>query len=154
MKLHTLPFVIAAVFTSCSPTKSESSSKNAFQEYEIVNRQAIILDDCLSQEEEQYLVFFHSETCAHCQEIIEDVILFAESNILKTYFLDVSKPGNQTPRCSPSDIEIGIDQVSNIKIVGTPTIIEIEDGITTANVAGKDLCLMFLNEKKDKNIIA
>ena len=154
MKLHTLPLLLVAVFTSCSSKGSESSSKNAIQEYEIVNKQEIYLDDCLSQIEEKYLVFFHSETCTHCQEIIEDVIAFANSNIIKTYFLNVSKKENKISRCSQDEIEIGIDNVENLKIVGTPTIVEVEKGVTTVNVAGKNACLSFLNEQKDKYIIA
>ena len=154
MKLHTLPLLLVAVFTSCSSSKSESSSKNAIQEYEIVRKQEINLDDCLSQIEEKYLIFFHSETCPHCQEIIEDVIAFAESNIIKTYFLDVSKKENKINRCSFEEIEAGIDRVENLKIVGTPSIIEVEKGITTVNVAGKSACLAFLNEQKDKYIVA
>ena len=154
MKLRSLSLILATVFASCSPSKSEPSNKNAVQEYEIIAKQEIYLGDCLSQEEEDYLVFFHSDTCGHCKEIIDDVTLFASSSIIKTYFLNVSKSENKVPRCSVQDIEIGIDQIDNLRIVGTPTIIEVENGITTANVAGKDLCLMFLNEKKDKNIIA
>ena len=154
MKLHTLPLLLVAVFTSCSPKGSESSSKNAIQEYEIVNKQEIYLDDCLTQIEEDYLIFFHSETCGHCKEIIEDVIAFANSNIIKTYFLNVSKNENKITRCSQEEIEVGIDKPENLKIVGTPTIVEVEKGVTVANVAGKNACLAFLNEQKDKYIIA
>ena len=154
MKLHTLPLLLVAVFTSCSPSKSESSSKNAIKEYGIITEQEVYLDDCLSQKEEEYLIFFHSETCGHCREIIEDVVAFAESNIIKTYFLDVSKKENKINRCTFEEIEVGIDQVENLKIVGTPTIVGVEKGVTTANVAGKNACLSFLNEQKDKYIIA
>ena len=144
MKLHTLPLLLVAVFTSCSSKGSESTSKNAIQEYEIVNKQEIYLDDCLSQIEEKYLVFFHSETCTHCQEIIEDVIAFANSSIIKTYFLNVSKKENKITRCSQDEIEVGIDKVEDLRIVGTPTIVEVEEGVTTVNVAGKSACLAFL----------
>ena len=128
MKLHTLPLLLAAVFTSCSPSKSESTSKNAVQEYEIVNKQEISLSECLSQKEEQYLVFFHSDTCGHCKEIIEDVVLFAASDIMKMYFLNVTKNENKINRCPADEITTGIDRVDNLKIVGTPTIIEVEEG--------------------------
>ena len=154
MKLHTLPLLWVVVFTSCTGSKSESSNKNAIQEYGIISQQEINLADCLSQIEENYLVFFHSETCGHCKEIIEDVIAFAESNIIKTYFLNVSKSENKVERCLRDEIEIGIDNVDDLKIVGTPTIVEVENGVTTANVAGKESCLAFLNEQKDKYIIA
>ena len=158
MKLRTLPFLITALIASCSPGKSESTSKNAIHEYEIVEKQSIDLVDCLSQEEDKYLVFVHSKTCLHCQEIIEDVISFASSNTMKTYFLDISKQGNKIPLCSAGEIEQGINRVEDIKIAGTPTLLEVEEGIITFNIAGKDSCLSFLNEQtvkaKDKNIIA
>ena len=154
MKLHTLPLLWVVVFASCSTGKSESSNKNAIQEYGIVSKQDVNLADCLSQIEEKYLIFFYSETCGHCKEIIEDVTLFAESNIIKTYFLNISKSENKIKRCSHDEIEIGIDRVEDLKIVGTPTIVEVEKGETTANVAGKDSCLSFLNEQKDKYIVA
>ena len=158
MKLHTLPFLLTVVFTSCSPSISGSESKNAIQEYEIVTKQEISLCECLSQEEPDYLVFFHSDTCGHCKEIMEDVIRFAESNIMKMYFLNVGKDENKVGRCSADEITTGIDQVDDLRIVGTPTIMEVEDGITTMNVAGKDDCLKFLNELtanlKDKITIA
>ena len=154
MKLHTLPLLWVVVFTSCSTGKSESSSKNVIQEYGIVSKQDVNLADCLSQIEEKYLIFFYSETCGHCKEIIEDVTLFAESNIIKTYFLNISKNENKIERCSHDEIEIGIDSVEKLKIVGTPTIVEVENGVTTANVVGKDSILSFLNEQKDKYIIA
>ena len=154
MKLHTLPLLLVAVFTSCSPSKSESSNKNAIQEYEILKKQEINLSGCLSQNEDKYLVFFYSDTCGHCQEIIEDVILFASSDIIKTYFLNLSKEENKISLCRQDEIEIGIDRAEDLKIVGTPTIVEVEDGVTTANIPGKDACLLFLNEQKDKYIIA
>ena len=148
MKLHTLPLLWVVAFASCSTGKSESSSKNAIQEYGIVSKQDVNLADCLSQIEEKYLIFFYSETCGHCKEIIEDVTLFAESNIIKTYFLNISKNENKIERCSHDEIEIGIDSVEDLKIVGTPTIVEVENGVTTANVVGKDSILSFLNSKK------
>ena len=154
MKLHTLPLLWVVVFASCSTGISESSSKNAIQEYGIVSKQDVNLADCLSQIEEKYLIFFYSETCGHCKEIIEDVTLFAESNIIKTYFLNISKNENKIERCSHDEIEIGIDSVEDLKIVGTPTIVEVENGVTSANVVGKDSILSFLNEQKDKYIIA
>lgn len=154
MKLHTLSLLGVVVFASCSTGKSESSSKNAIEEYEIVSKQDINLADCLSQIEKNYLIFIYSETCSHCKEIIDDVTLFAESNIIKTYFLNISKSENKIERCSKDEIEVGISQVEDLRIVGTPTIVEVENRVTTANVIGKDSCLSFLNEEKDKYIIA
>ena len=112
MKLHTLPLLLVAVFTSCSPSKSESSSKNAIKEYGIITEQEVYLDDCLSQKEEEYLIFFHSETCGHCREIIEDVVAFASSNIIKN---NINISSNESSKLNKSSIKSNDkDESSNL----------------------------------------
>ena len=148
LRMHICPLIVAAVFTSCSPVKSESSNENALNEYGIVHDQAVNWDDCLSQKEERYLVFFHADSCGHCQIIMEDVIAFAQSGITKTYFLDVGKQKDKIRTCYLEDLTIGAESVDELAILGTPTIIEVEDGMTIANVPGKESCLTFLNEQR------
>ena len=148
LKLLLLPLFLATVITSCSSAKSESTSISSSEEYVIEEEQEIFLEDCLSQEEEHYIVFFHSDTCKQCQEIKGDVIAFAYENITKTYFLNIVKPGNQVTICPIDDVPTGVDKVEDVAIAGTPTIIEVENGILTANIPGKDACLTFLNEQR------
>ena len=158
LRMHICSLFVAAMFVSCSPVKNEQSNKNASTEYELPTEQEIFLKDCLAQNESQYLVFFHSDTCTHCQEIRGDVLSFCEENILKMYFLNTKKPTNEIQTCSREEITLGISGYENLKIVGTPTIIKVENGVTVANVAGKDDCLTLLNEErlnyKKQNIIA
>ena len=142
--------IVVAMIASCTPEESQSSNKNASEEYGIVTEQEILLADCLSQEEDNYIVFFHSDKCEHCKQIIGDVIEFAASNILKTYFVNIGKSENKIKICQPVDLTIGITDVKDLAIVGTPTIIEVEEGMTIANAPGKESCLTYLNEQRAK----
>ena len=143
-----LLFTVALI--SCSPVQNGSSSDSKENEDEIISQQAILWDDCLSQEEDRYLVFFHSSTCNQCHEIMGDVVSFAKSNITKTYFLNIDNQMDKVRTCSREDLTIGAESVDDLAILGTPTIIEVEDGMTIANVPGKDMCLTFLNEQRTK----
>ena len=147
-KLRILPFVLTALFASCSPAESEQMSKNAFSDYNVPTSQKIVWSDCLSQKEDHYLVFFYSETCTHCHEIMGDVLSFNEANILPMYFLDIKANDNKIPISNNIDLTIGVDKVDNLFIAGTPTIIEVENWIVKANVPGSDNCLTFLNEQR------
>lgn len=149
LRWHICPLVVAAVFASCSPAKSESLSKNASKEYGIIINDLLIKwDDCLNQEESNYLVFVYSETCTHCHEIMGNVILFIEENIMKTYFVNKSDSANKINICPIDEVMVGIDEVDKLTIAGTPTLFEIEEGKTTANIFGSDACLTFLNEQR------
>ena len=145
-RLRILSLVLVAMFASCAPAKSEQMSKNAFDEYEIVNNQQIKWSTVLSQIETDYLIFFYSETCPHCHEIIEDVISFSTSEIMKMYFLDTKKSETKIPIKNEIDETIGVTSIDDLFIAGTPTLIEVEEGMVKANVPGKDDCLTFLNE--------
>ena len=149
LRFCTLLFV--AVFTSCSAKESESQSKNNQEEYEIVETQAISLENFFEQEEEDYLVFCHSDTCSQCKEIIGDVAKFAEDNIRKTYFLNVSTDGNAITKVSIDDITTGVNNLDDLVFAGTPTIFEVVNKTTIANVPGKDKCLTYLNEIRKNN---
>ena len=147
-KLRILPFVLTALFASCSPAESEQTSKNAFSEYNVTVDQKIDWLNCLKQNESHYLVFFYSETCTHCHEIMGDVLSFAESNIIKMYFINTKESEVKIPIFSDIDSTIGADTVDDLFIAGTPTIIEVENWMVKANVAGTDNCLTFLNEQR------
>ena len=140
-----------ALLTSCSSSNSEQSNSNASSGFDIPVEQQIIWTDCLSQEEEDYLVFFYSETCNHCHEIMGDVLAFSEENIIKIYFSDVAKGETKIPISRDVDDTLGIDDINSFFIAGTPTLIEVYEGTVTANVPGKDACLSFLNEQRINN---
>ena len=147
-KLRILPFMLTALFASCSPAESEQMSKNAINEYEISADQKIAWSNCLNQIEDHYLVFFYSDTCTHCHEIMGDVLSFSETKILKTYFLNIKEQDIKIPISNNIESTIGVSSINDLYIAGTPTIIEVENRTVKANVAGSDNCLSFLNEQR------
>ena len=150
-KLRILPFVLTALFASCSPAESEQMSKNAFSEYKISVDQKIIWSETFKQKEDHYLIFFYSETCTHCHEIMGDVLSFVESNILKMYFLDIKSSDIKIPISNDIDLTIGVTSIDDLFIAGTPTLLELENWIVKANIPGTDNCLTFLNELRLTN---
>ena len=150
-KLRILPLLITALFASCSPVESEQISKNALSEYKVTIDQKISWSEMFQQNEDHYLVFFYSETCTHCHEIMGDVLSFAESNIVKTYFLDIKESEVKVPISNNIDSTIGVNSIDDLFIAGTPTIVEVENLIVKANVAGTDNCLTFLNKQRLTN---
>ena len=176
LKVCILPFLTMALFTSCSPAQSEYSNKNTSSEYEINANLLISWDDCLNQKESHYLVFFYSKSCQHCHQIMGDVLSFSESNIVYgALILQTSLDGekwvtinttvnitdnktfgkdqiNNVQLSNDIDKTIGASKTDELFIVGTPTLLEIEDGYVKANVPGKEDCLSLLNELRLNNI--
>ena len=147
-KLRILPLLVTAMFASCSPAQSEQMSKNAFSEYEIKSYQHLDWPDILKQKEANYLIFFYSDTCTHCQEIIEDVYYFIRDDIIKTFLINTKETSVKVPVANDTENTIGKSDVEDIFIKGTPSIIEINQATVINNIAGKDKCLTFLNNAR------
>ena len=134
------------LIASCTPTEESASQYKAFKEFQVVVDNSIKWPDILNQEENKYIIFFYSETCAYCHEMQEEVIDFATTCPLKTYFLDVME--NDVP--IDSDKKIGVSNYEEASINGTPSILEVENATITANISGIDDCLTYLNEQRIK----
>ena len=145
-----LRFVVSllsiSLITSCTPTEESAPQYKAFKEFQVVVDNSIKWPDILNQEENKYIIFFYSETCAYCHEMQEEVIDFAITCPLKTYFLDVME--NNVP--IDSDKKIGVSNYEEASINGTPSILEVENATITANISGIDDCLTYLNEQRLK----
>ena len=136
-----------AIVASCSPAKDATIIKNTYSEQEIVKEQQIPWLDILEQKEDNYIVFVYSEKCAHCHDMIDEIVAFANDEILTTYFVDTLQ--NDVP--IKINNAVGMSSIEEVSIVGTPTLIEIDRGIVTSNIPGIDDCLSFLNEKRKNN---
>ena len=138
MKL--LRFIVSilsiCVLTACSQSENTSESFKAYKDFEVVANNSITWPEILNQEEKSYIIFFYSETCAYCHEIQQEVIDFAITCPLKTYFLNTSE--NTVP----------IKEEASI--TGTPTILEVKEATITDNIAGIDDCLTYLNAQRVK----
>lgn len=134
------------LITSCSQSENTSESFKAYKDFEVVVSNSITWPEILNQEEKNYIIFFYSETCAYCHEMQQEVIDFAITCQLKTYFLNTSE--NTVP--IKEDKVINVKNYEEASITGTPTILEVNDATITDNIAGIDDCLTYLNEQRLK----
>lgn len=149
-RLLSVALTSLAIVASCSPAKESTNNKNSFSEYEIVNKKQISWTNVLNQKEDNYIVFIYTEKCGYCHDMITEITSFAEEAIMPTYFVNAL----DYEIIISSDPDVGMSEASEIMIAGTPTILEIYEGIVIANIPGIDWCLSFLNEKrKETNII-
>ena len=138
------PLAILAVTVSCSPAHSTAIKEKEYQDYEIVRSNQIRWLDVLKQQEDNYIVFVYSETCLYCHEMLNEIVEFASGDFLKTYFVN----GSINKIKISEDFGIGITNIEELSIKGTPSIIEVSESMVVANVPGIDQCLTYLNEKR------
>lgn len=133
-----------AIVASCSPIRETTNNKNVIEQEEIIKNQSISWFDALNQKENNYIVFVYSETCGYCHDMMDEIIDFAKSEILVTYFIN-----SQIYKVPISnEIKENIADINQLSILGTPTIIEIDNKIVVNNIAGIDKCLNFLIDKR------
>lgn len=133
-----------AIVVSCSPIRETTNNKNIVEQEEIIKNKEIPWLEALNQKENHYIIFVYSETCGHCHDMMDEIIDFAKSGILVTYFINTRK--NEVP-VSREIIENTTD-ITELSILGTPTILEIESKTVIKNIAGIDKCLTFLIDKR------
>ena len=133
-----------AIVASCSPIRETTNNKNVIEQEEIIKNQSISWLDALNQKENNYIIFVYSETCGYCHDMMDEIIDFAKSEILVTYFIN-----SQIYKVPISnEIKENIADINQLSILGTPTIIEIDNKIVVNNIAGIDKCLDFLIDKR------
>ena len=133
-----------AIVASCSPSIDTTNIENAIEQEEYINNHEILWLDVLKQEENNYLVFIYSETCGHCHDMMDEIIDFAKSEILPTYFINTQN--YEVPIFK--EIKENITSIDELGILGTPSILEIENKVVIRNIAGIDKCLSFLIDKR------
>lgn len=141
-----VPILSICVLASCSHSENSSKSFKAYKDFEVVVNNSITWSEILNQKEKSYIIFFYSETCAYCHEMQQEVIDFAITCPLKTYFLNTSE--NTVP--IKEDKVINVKNYEEASITGTPTILEVKEATITDNIAGIDDCLTYLNEQRLK----
>ncbi len=93
------------------------------------------VDDYLyiqTQEEDQYLVYWYSETCPACAAIKEEVLDFADDNEagIKVYFMDASKTS-------------GTNYIQ--QMTGTPSVVVVVDGTIVDLALGNEAIPQLFN---------
>lgn len=88
----------------------------------------------------EYFIYFYSPTCSHCKEIKNEIINYALSRD-NFYFLKYSDDVIIAPETKSTIGAISPDEVA---ILGTPSLIEIANGVLQSNIAGSKAILDFL----------
>ena len=133
-----------AIVVSCSPSRETTNNKNVIEQEEIIKNKSISWLDALNQKENNYIIFVYSETCGYCHDMMDEILDFAKSEILVTYFIN-----SQIYKVPISnEIKENIADINQLSILGTPTILEIDNKIVVNNIAGIDKCLNFLIDKR------
>ena len=150
-RLPIVSLTTLAIVVACSPANSPTNDKNTFSEYEVVLEKQILWEDIFSYEK-NYIVFFYNETCSYCHEMMDNIIDFAEQSIISTYFLDTNQ--NNVKFNKIGDPPKGYVSLDEFFIIGTPSLIEIDERIIVDHLVGLDDCLTYLSDKRiESNII-
>ena len=114
-KIKSLLLSIIFLFLSCSNYEPNKHNYHEIKDYNIN------WSDIFIQDDDDYLVYFYSERCGHCNEIKQDVISFSLEDIFPLYFIctDIEVI------IGPTKDLIGVDSIDDFYIFGTPFLIRI-----------------------------
>lgn len=121
-KIFTLLFLFFTLESCRKPVNSQVFSSFSSSEISEINRSEINWVNLLEQSEEDYYAYIYSETCYYCKKIKEEIEEF--SKVKKTYYVLFNE---DVPISSERGDLIGVDDISSLYILGTPTLFHIED---------------------------
>ena len=123
LSLLFLPFLVA-----CSSVKKGG----VILDYDMFQNKMIEFENLFSFEVVDYYIYIYSPNCGHCESIKQDVleVVSLRDNIALLEFSEV------IPISTSIDSTIGASDVSDISILGTPTMLEIYKNVLVQNVAG------------------
>lgn len=98
--------------------------------------------DVFSQVEDLYLVYFYSLTCGHCKEIKQDILSYYFSVDQVIYFVQADE---NTVYGSSGEL-IGVSDVSNLFIYGTPFLIKLENHVIVEHYGGEKEIREYINK--------
>lgn len=94
------------------------------------------------------LYYFYQPNCSHCQAIKSDIVDFYENKPedIKFYAVDLTEDINQDIWSADTSNEVGdsIETIGDFKVLGTPTMVQMNDGEVTAVSVGTDEVLSLL----------
>ena len=111
--------LLALLVTACnSPTPIEQ------KEYDYSDIETKIRwSDIFEQLEDNYSVYFYSQTCGHCKELKQDILSYYFGNYEKLYFVET----DENTVFGPQNDLVGVDSIECFFIFGTPFLINIDN---------------------------
>ncbi len=138
--------VVTPLLVACTSNEQENNLSTSINyDYDMVSDYHISFQDILSQEDDEYFAYIYSKSCRHCMNIKNEVIEFALGGHYPLYFVTYS---NEIKVTRDIDSTIGAKDVNDIAILGTPTLLQIENASLIMNVAGEEDVLDVLNSYK------
>ena len=135
MKIIKIALLITCfLLTGCDQKEGESYTCRNDYSYDDVVEKKIGWNEVLSKDKPSYFIYVYFPTCGHCKEIRQDVICFSLSRD-DFFFCEYSK---EIPVITYVEDTIGKNKIEEIGIVGTPTLLGVEDGVLTMNIVGKN----------------
>ena len=127
-----LTFLLVGCKKSVTSSEITSISETIAYDYDVVQEKMIMWNDLFSIEKEKYSTYIYSTRCGHCNEIKQEVISHA-LNDDSFFFVEYNQNIPITDNVEPT---IGKSSVEDISILGTPTLLVIENKILIKNIAG------------------
>lgn len=140
MKKIMLFFVLISLL-SCK--NADYKSDLTTLDYNDIEHLKIDYNEMFLMQNPSYFVYFYQLNCLHCILLKQNIITYALSGKVKTYFIQCDERINIIDDTATT---IGCSDITSFGILGTPTLILIQEGEVAINVAGEDLIKTILNE--------
>lgn len=125
--------ILAISFLSHSCNNENKFSSISEHEYSEVSDKIIEFDACFAVNETDYYIYIFSPYCGHCRKIQNTIIEFSLRELFPIYFVYYIEEIKVT---NDVFLTIGASSISELAILGVPTLIYIEDKIVKFNIAG------------------
>lgn len=127
-----LSLTTLTLLTGCHSKKEENFPKGSFSYFDVRDLK-ISWSEVLNQKEEMYMTYFYSESCGYCNQIKHEVIGHVLGSTQKIYFVEFS---DEIPLINDRNKVIGLAEISEAGIVGTPSMFVISSHVITDYIVG------------------
>lgn len=144
MRIHLSLLLVAFGLFACDGNivSNDSVSSSNEHTYDEVSHLHIDWDDIFSILDEYYYVYVYSTHCGYCQKIKNPIIEFALSGNDNFYFVEFSNDVTVSTNVSNT---IGASSIEDLSILGTPSLVVIQNHYVTDNMAGLEAICTFLD---------
>ena len=133
MKKFFFALLASIVFIRCGQKKTASEpSSNVLLDYDSITDKLISWNELLIQEKEKYRVYVYSVTCGHCNDIKQQILSYSLDKD-DLYFIEYNQ---SIPICNSDVTLMETNNLDDVCIFGTPSLLTVEKGFLTENIAG------------------
>ena len=138
-------FLLSSILlVSCTQSVSPSEENTAKEMIKIS------WSDVFNKEDDRYLVYFYSEECGYCASIKDEMLNYFEVTTYQMYFVDILNNEDVVIKHT-GDSPVGLTSAEELFILGTPSLLEIEDKTVTNYYAGVNAIRGFISGVEEDN---